>query len=302
MSPDHPHEHSHDHHHSHHHVRSQKNIRLAFFLNLFFSVIELVGGIAFGSLAITANAVHDFGDALSLGAAWILEKFANRKSDGNFHFGYRRFSLLSALISGSVITTGSILILVKAFSEIGDNRSPNSAAMIGFAVLGLAINGLAARKLMHGETQNEKVLSWHFVEDLLGWLAVLLGAVAVKLTGAGWIDPLLAILLSLFIAWNVIRRLKETIYLFLQGRPHNFSEERFVSEALLVPGVEKVDHLAVWSLDGEASVLSARLHVHQVSDPEKIEALKTAVRAAALKQNARATLETCLASTAHHHD
>ncbi len=172
--------------------------------------------------------------------------------------------------------------------------------MMGLALLGLAVNGFAAWNLSRGNTQNERVLTWHLIEDVLGWAVVLVGAIVIHFTGAAWIDPVLAIALAGFVMFNVLRYLKSTLYLFLQGRPANFDSDRFLRETLSVHGVEKVDQLAVWSLDGESSVLSARLHLHSVRDPQEIERVKDGVRAFAKAQGAQATLETCL-SAEHPH-
>jgi cobalt-zinc-cadmium efflux system protein len=302
----HGHSHSHAHGHSHafgahdHAHGAIGNIRFAFFLNLSFSILELVGGLWIGSMAIVADAIHDFGDAISLGTAWGLERYANRSRDRKFNFGYRRFSLLSALISGLVISTGSIFVIVESLQRLNQSQPPASGPMIALACVGLAINGFAAWRLSHGKTHNEKMLTWHLIEDVLGWGVVLVGALAIALTNQAWIDPALAVGLGIFVLFNVLKHLKTTIYLFLQGRPLNFSEDLFRSEALAVPGVNHIDHLAVWSLDGETSILSARLHLHSVRDPLEIEKIKDGVRKAALRQGAQATLETCLHEKAPH--
>ena len=172
--------------------------------------------------------------------------------------------------------------------------------MIALAVLGVLVNGAAAFRLSKGSTQNEKMLTWHLIEDMAGWAAVLIGGAIIEATGWAWIDPVLALGLAVFVSYNVIKRLRETSYLFLQGRPESFDEAQFTAEAMAVPGVEEIDHIAVWSLDGEHSVLSARLHIHAVSDALEIEKIKAGVRSVALKQKAQATLETCLHEEAPH--
>jgi cobalt-zinc-cadmium efflux system protein len=298
--PSHGNGHGHGHAHGHHHHGAVKNIKIAFFLNLSFSLIELVGGLYIGSLAIVADAVHDFGDSISLGGAWFLERFANKTKDRKFNFGYRRFSLLSALISGVVISVGSLLIAIESLRRFSQPEAPAAMGMIYLALVGLAVNGFAAWNMSRGNTQNEKVLTWHLLEDVLGWAAVLVGGVIIRFTGWTWVDPLLAIVLSLLVMFNVLRYLKETLYLFLQGTPANFNAEKFLKEARSVSGVDRVDHLAVWSLDGEKSVLSARLHLHNVEDREAIERVKTEVRAFAAAQGATATLETCLSADGAH--
>lgn len=298
-----PHQHPHGHHHhghGHHHSTPLQGIRTAFILNVIFALIELIGGLWIGSLAIVADSVHDFGDSVSLGLAVMLEKYSSKRKDDHFNFGYRRFSLLSALISGGVITAGSLLIIVESIKRFHQPVSPAGLPMMGLALVGVIVNAFAAWRLSQGQTQNEKVLTWHLIEDVLGWVVILAGGLIIWITGVKWLDPLLAIGLALFVGYNVFRYLKETIYLFLQGRPRNFDVDLFLDEALKVSGVEHIDHLAVWSLDGEYSVLSARLHLHSVRDPEAIEMIKNKIRELATQQKAQATLETCLAADSSH--
>ena len=312
-SHEHDHEHSHDHshsrrssshfghsHHHHHGHGSLGNIGFAFALNLIFSLVELVGGLAIGSMAIVAGAIHDLGDAVSLGSAWILERLAKRGRDQNFHFGYKRFSLLSALIAGVVISTGSIMVVIEAAQRFVAPDSPPGKAVVAFACLGLAVNGLAAWRLSRGLTQNERMMTWHSLDDLFSWSIVLIGGIAIAVWDIAWLDPLLAMGLAIFVLYNVLRHLKETAYLFLQGRPENFDEEEFRRETLAIEGVEHIDHLSIWSLDGESSVLSARLHLHGLRDPLEIERVKVAVRAIAARHKAKATLETCMAESVDH--
>lgn len=302
-SHDHSHGDKHNHHHHHHHHHSHHaigNIRFAFVLNFGFSLIEFAGGAWIGSMSIMANAIHDMGDALSLGAAWVLERFASRGKDRKFNFGYRRFSLLSALVSGVVISVGSAIIIFESIDRfLKPHVSPSGLQVAALAILGLVVNAIAAWRLSRGSTQNERVLTWHSIEDMLGWAVVLIGGIGMAFWQLDWLDPVLALGLAIFVLFNVIRHLKHTIYLFLQGRPANFEEEVFVQEVLQIPGIEKIDHLAVWSLDGTANVLSARLHLHAISDPIEIEKAKSAVRRIADRHGARATLETCLAEQGH---
>jgi cobalt-zinc-cadmium efflux system protein len=146
------------------------------------------------------------------------------------------------------------------------------------------------------------MLTWHQLEDLASWAIVLIAGVVLLFIDIPWLDPALAIGLAIIVLFNVLRHLKSTAYLFLQGRPGNFDEAQFLREALAVVGIEHIDHLAVWSLDGETNILSARLHLHSVRDPSEIERVKADVRAAALRQQAQATLETCLAAHVPHGD
>lgn len=304
------HEHDHSSHagHGHHHHGpkdgSDRSFAIAFFTNLIFAMIEVVGGILTNSLAITADAIHDLGDALSIGLAWGLERFSKKKSDQSFNFGYRRFSLFAALISGVIISVGAIAIGWTSVVRFSEPRTPVTWAMGLLAVLGMVVNGAGAYMMSRGaKTQSEKMITWHLLEDVLGWAIVLVGSVAMWLTGWTWIDPLLAIFLSLFILWNVGKNLKETIYLLLQGRPSNFREQDFSREVIDLPGIAHADSIRVWSLDGHQSVMSLRVHMHSLNDHVVIEQLKSKIREIASQYGVRqsnVTIETCLVHEACH--
>jgi cobalt-zinc-cadmium efflux system protein len=239
---------------------AEGNLGAAFGLNLLFACIELAGGIVTGSTAIIADAVHDFGDSLTLAMAWILQRFAGRGRSPTFTYGYARLSLLSSLLSGAVLLAGSILVLAKALPTLlAGGGQPHGWGMLGLAVLGVAVNGIAWMRLSKGLTRNEKMLSWHLVEDLLGWVAVLVGSIVILISGWGWVDPLLAVGIALFIGFNVFRNLRETVLLFLQRVPEGFDVEALSSEVACISGVHSVHDVHAWTLDGEKNIVSMHL-------------------------------------------
>ena len=176
VSKTHSHSHSHAHHHDHH--GDVKNIKVAFFLNFGFAIIEIIGGFLTNSVAILSDAVHDLGDSLSLGLAWYFQKYSRKKSDSTYTYGYRRFSLVGALANSLVLIVGSILILTEAIPRIFNPQQAHPQGMMMLAVLGIAVNGVAMLRLRRGKSLNEKVVSLHLMEDVLGWIAVLVGAIA----------------------------------------------------------------------------------------------------------------------------
>ena len=163
----------HDRKHEHMHSSSNR-IGWAFFLNVSFTIIEFIGGWLTNSTAIMADAVHDLGDSLSIGLAWFLNRLSNKQADGVFTYGYQRFSLLGALINGFVLIVGSIWVLREALPRLFDPQLPDAVGMLWLAILGVTVNGFAAYKLSHGKTLNARVLNWHLLEDVLGWVAVLI--------------------------------------------------------------------------------------------------------------------------------
>lgn len=270
-----PHDH---HHHSHQHSYESKNIATAFWLNFSFTLIEIVGGLLTNSVAILADAVHDLGDSLAIGFAWMASKIAGREANTRYSYGYRRWSLLSALVTGVVLVVGSILVLVAAIPRLWEPVLPHAPGMIALAVLGVVVNGAAVLKLKHGKTQNEQVLSWHLLEDVLGWVVVLVGSVLIYFTGWAFLDPLLSIGFTLFILLNVWRSLKRTIALFMQVTPDAAMTAQVEQALVGLPFVQSAHHLHLWSLDGEQHVLTVHLRLDADADSRQLSHYKEEVR------------------------
>lgn len=262
MSGSHSH-HDHHHHGGHHghqhtHAESQR-IGLAFWLNFCFTIIELVGGVMTNSVAIMSDAIHDFGDTLAIGFGWLASRLSRRSPNDAYTYGYRRLSLLSALIIGITLVIGSIVILFNAVPRLWHPQTPHIAGMFWLALLGIAVNGAAALGLRGGHTQNEKVLSWHMVEDVLGWVAVLVASIVIRFTGWAIIDPLLSIAFTLFILYNVVFNLRDTLRLFLQKSPDTLLLNSVREKLGSLSEVKALHHLHLWSLDGSHHVLTVHL-------------------------------------------
>jgi cobalt-zinc-cadmium efflux system protein len=248
--------------HSHHHsdTSSDSRITTAFFLNVSFTIIEFIGAWLTNSTAILADAVHDLGDSLSIGTAWLLNRAAVKKNaDNAFTYGYQRLSLFGALINSLVLIAGSAWVLTEALPRLADPVMPKAEGMLALAVLGVAVNGLAAYKLSKGKSLNERVLNWHLLEDVLGWLAILI--IAIILQFAEWpiLDPLLSIGFTLFILFNVARNLWITGKLFFQAVPDKALHDEIKQALTSIEGIREIHHLHLWSLDGEHHVLTAHL-------------------------------------------
>lgn len=264
----------HDHNHSH---DSSERIGWAFFLNFTFTILEFIGGWLTNSTAIMADAVHDLGDTLSIGSAWLLNKLSGKHANESFTYGYRRFSLLGALINGFVLVVGSIWVLSEAIPRLSNPEMPMVEGMLGFAVFGILVNGFAAYKLSKGKTLNERVLNWHLLEDVLGWVAVFIVSVVLMFVELPILDPLLSICFTLFILFNVVKNLVATVRLFLQAAPEHIQREKIEKKLLSIPKVGSVHHLHLWSLDGEHHVLTAHLVLKEEVVVEEIRQIKWSV-------------------------
>lgn len=239
---------------------STDNVGTAFFLNLGFTIIEIVGGVFTNSFAILADAIHDLGDTLSLGLAWYFQRLSRRGRSPQFTFGYKRFNTLGAVITGMVLVGGSVFILTEAIPKLWQPNEVDAGGMIWLAVLGVLVNGAAVFRLRKGgDSLNEQVLTWHLLEDVLGWIAVLIGSVTMYFYDLPWIDPALSIAIAAFVLYNVVRRLWKAGKIILQGTPEGLNYREILSAIKTLGNVEDAHHLHLWTLDGEYYLGSVHL-------------------------------------------
>lgn len=268
-----------EHHHNH---DKQKNIKVAFILNLTFTLIEIFGGLWTNSMAILSDAVHDLGDSIALGGSWYLERYADKKPDGQFSFGYARFSLLAALTNSLILIVGSVIILVRAIPRIIHPQEVHPEGMMVFAILGILINGVAVLKMKKGTSWNEKVVSWHLLEDVLGWVVILIGSIFLMFFDIPVIDPILSALITLYVLRNVMINLKEILHILLQGVPRNFSISEIENEMRIKTEALSVHHTHLWTLEGERMIASTHVVVPDDTEADAVIHIKNAIKAVLL--------------------
>ena len=254
------------------------NIRAAFYLNLGFTLFEILGGFYTNSLAILSDALHDLGDSFSLGMAWYLEKHSHKGSDTRYSYGYRRFSLLAALLNTIVLIAGSLVILSQAIPRLMKPEHSNAGGMMFLAIVGIAVNGLAVLRVRKGASLNAQVIAWHLLEDVLGWVAILIVSISLLIADIHILDPILSILISIYVLFNVVRNMRKTLALFLQAVPEaiQLSEVEHALES--ISQVSSVHHTHVWSLDGEHHVLTTHLVVDSNATKEDLARIKCEFR------------------------
>jgi cobalt-zinc-cadmium efflux system protein len=272
------HDHSHSHGHGHHHHHHGGNIRVAFWLNTCFALLELIGGFYTNSVAILSDALHDLGDSLSLGTAWYFERKSKQKRDAIYTYGYQRFSLLGAFINSIVLIVGSVLILKEAFARLFNPEQPDTTGMLIFAIVGIVVNGAAMLRLKKGESINEKVISLHFLEDVLGWAAVLIGSIIMKFVDAPIIDPLLSLIIAIIILVNVYKNMRGAFQIILQGVPVAVSEERVREMFSKFGEIEDTHDLHIWTMDGSYNILTTHAVLKQPLEAEALELLKSKIK------------------------
>jgi cobalt-zinc-cadmium efflux system protein len=262
---------------SHHHDPT-RNIKIAFFLNLSFTLFEIGGGLWTNSVAILSEALHDLGDTVALGLSWYFAEISQKKADSQFSYGYQRYSLIGALISSIVLLLGSVAILFETVPRIFSPEEVHVKGMIFLAAIGFFINGVAALKVWGGKTQNERMVLLHLLEDTLGWLAMLVAAIVMLFTKLAILDPILSICITLYILWYTFKNLRNTINIFLQATPSNIKIKELEAKLLKELPIHSSHAWHLWTMDGDYHVLSCHIVVDNDLSAEKIIFLKKQIR------------------------
>jgi len=292
---DHSHDHAGHHHHEHAHghvsASSAAALRTAFFVNLAFTIVEVVGGWWTNSIAVLTDALHDAGDCLVLGTAWYLQRVAMKGRDSHYSYGYGRYSMLGGWLTSVVLIIGALFMLTMSVPKLWAPELPHSLGMIGFALFGLAMNGFAAWKLHGGKTLNERGAYLHLLEDVLGWAAVLVGGIVIHFTGWAIVDPLLSVAISVYILFNAIGTLRRGTGILMQEIPPGLDMQQVRTDLMTIPHVKDLHDQHTWTLDGSFIVHTVHVVVDGIDHREAL-GIKTQAREALKKHGIHhATIE-----------
>ncbi len=250
--------------------KTEKNILIAFLLNLGFSIFEFIGGAFTNSVAIASDAIHDMGDAFSIGISYFLEKISKRKPDNNYTYGYIRYSVIGSFITTTILLVGSCFVIGSAIYKIINPVEIHYNGMIFLAIIGVLINFLATYFTKDGSSLNQKSVNLHMLEDVLGWIVVFVGAIVMKFTRFSLLDPILSIGVALFIFIEAFQNFKKILDVFLEKTPNSISLEKLKTYIEKIPGVEEAHHIHIWSMDGYNNYAT----MHIVSDKNVKEKVK----------------------------
>ena len=255
-------------------MKTEKNILVAFILNISFSIFEFFGGIFTGSVAIISDSIHDLGDAISIGISYFLERKSKKKADKRHTYGYIRYSVLGGVITTTILLVGSILVIISAVKRLLNPIDINYSGMIIMAIIGVVLNFLAAYITREGDSINQKSVNLHMLEDVLGWVVVLVGAIIMNFTDIKIFDPLMSIGVALFILINALKNLKKVLDLFLEKTPTDVDIDELKEHLLKIKEVEDIHHIHVWSIDGYRNYAT----MHIVTNAKNLKKLKNAIR------------------------
>ena len=250
-------------------MKTDKNILIAFILNLAFSILEFIGGAFTNSVAIISDSVHDMGDAMSIGISYFLEKKSKKKPDEKHTYGYIRYSVLGSTITTVILLVGSILVIYNSILRIINPVEINYDGMIIFAIVGVIINFAAAYFTREGDSLNQKSVNLHMLEDVLGWVVVLIGAILMRIFDITYIDPILSICVAIFILVNAYKNFKSILDVFLEKTPNSIDISELKEHLNEIDEVIDVHHIHVWSMDGFTHF--ATMHVTAKANSKEVK-------------------------------
>ena len=231
-------------------MKSSRNMTIAFLLNFSFAIIEFIFGLLFHSSAVLADAVHDTGDALAIGLSTLFEKISIKKEDRNYTLGYKRYSLLGALLTSVILLVGSTLVIVENVPKLFAPERVNYDGMLILGIVAIVVNTAASRVVSRGHSHNESILSLHFLEDILGWIAVIVVSLILRFTDWYFLDPLLSLVIAGFILSKALPKIWENIQIFLDHVPSDVDLSQLYQEIAVLENVRAITQLNVWTTDG----------------------------------------------------
>lgn len=257
----------------HFHEEASVNLSVAFFLNLAFNIVVIIGGIYTNSVAILADALHDISDTLAIFLAWLLEKLSLKKPTENYTYGYKRFSIFGALITSVIVICGSTIVIYESYMRLFSAVSPNAEGMLIVAILGIIFKGISVLKLHHGHTLNERAIFVHLLGDVLEWIAVLIISIVLIFFNLPVLDPLVSILISIWIIYNLAKTLISSFKILLQRSPTNIELSILKEDILKVNNIDSIEDIHLWTLDGIEHVLTLKVitHTNNVNDLNQIK-------------------------------
>ena len=256
-------------------MKTKHAVWIAFFLNLSYAIVEFIAGGIFGSSAVLADSIHDLGDAIAIGISAFLESISNREEDSHYTLGYKRFSLLGAMVTAVILMTGSVLVILENITKLVHPQPVNDEGILWLGIIAVSINVLASLVIRKGQTKNESILSLHFLEDTLGWVAVILMAIVLRFTDWYILDPLLSLAISIFILSKAIPRFWSTLRIFLDAVPEGVAIKQVKNDLEQLDNVASINQLNLWTMDGLEKNAIVHVCLEWIED---MEASKTAIR------------------------
>lgn len=257
--------------------KTPENIKIAFLLNLAFSIVEAIGGILTNSISIISDSLHNLGDSITIGINYIFEKKSKKLPNKEYSYGYLRYTMLGSLIASFILLVGSVIIIYNVVPRLIKPLSVNYDAMIIFGIFGLLINLYATIKIMRSKDKDKKI-NTHMIEDTVIWLFILTGSICIKVFDLVIIDPILSLLIAVYILYQVYKYMKNIYNIFMEKVPKNVKIDEIKKDIESNENIDNVHHIHIWSMDGVNNYMTAHIHLNKVLSEEEIVKTKNDVK------------------------
>lgn len=240
-------------------------------LNLSFAVVEIFIALWTNSLAVLSNSLHDFGDSFSLGLSWYFDRVSKKNRSDNFTYGYKRFSIVPVIINSVILSVGSAYILFQALQRVFNPQTIKAEGMIIFAIAGITINLIAYLRLRSGRTLNERSASLHLLDDVLGLSSVLVISLVMKFYYVPILDPILSIIITVFVLTKIFQNFKSANLILLQAVPEEIDLGSLKKKLEAIDGIKSIHDFHAWTLDGINHILTVHLVANDDKDLTRIK-------------------------------
>ncbi|WP_118132787.1 cation diffusion facilitator family transporter [Oceanicella sp. SM1341] len=278
----HGHGRGHGHHHGHHHLSADagdRRVILAILVNLGLTLVQIIGGVVSGSLALVADAIHNLSDAVSLGIALLARRVAKRPSDAQMTFGYRRAEVVAALVNYTTLVVIGVWLAAEAVSRLFDPRPVEGWTVVWIAGVALVIDLVTALLTwsMSKDSMNIRAAFLHNVADALGSVAVIVAGTLILLYDWQLADPVITLFISAYILWHAAVETGPVIRILMLGSPPEVDSDEVLAAMNEVGGVVSVHHLHLWQMDEKRSSVDAHVCLAEGAWAEA-DAIKTSIR------------------------
>lgn len=265
---------THQHHHHHHYGDNiqGKKLLIVILLNFIITVVEIIGGILSNSLSLISDAIHNLGDTMGLVLAYIANKISKRQADMKYTFGYKRAEILAAFINAIILIIICLFLFKEAYERYMNPAPIKGLLMFGVAIIGLIANWISVLLLQKDKNKNINIRAayLHLMGDTLSSIAVIIGGIAIWIFNISWIDPLITILISIYIIYHTWNILQQSIDILMQGVPKNININSIIIAMQQIPYISNVHHLHIWQLNENQIHLEAHINIKENIDMKQM--------------------------------
>lgn len=254
----------HNHTHTHNKDHSRRNLLISIVLNSAITLVQIIGGLISGSLALLSDALHNFSDVVSLVISYLASILANKKASITKTFGYKRAEIMAAFINASTLIIVAVLLIFEAVERFNNPKPINSSLVIWLSLIAIAGNGFSVLLLQRSAKSNMNMQSayLHMFTDMLASIAVLVGGLLIKYYQINWIDPFLTLVIALYLVIVGYKLLKNSFKVLMLFTPESLPVQKIVSEIQNLPNVKNLHHVHIWQLNEEETHLEAHIDFH----------------------------------------